>query len=194
MMKITTPLKKFLKKCSTVASHLKKGINVLWNLLFCKNDMTKTSTKDEGLFLALIGTFEDETIWVIDSGASRHMIGEHNQLKTLLRGKSSYSIELGDKKSYPVRGIGSTSLELDNGGSIHLNNNVFVLGLQNNILSISCLEGKGDRVAFINGKVVVWDKNSSIKNAKMIGIREGNTLQIADSSLSSFGSHGSKPM
>jgi len=33
---------------------------------------------------------------VIDSGASRQMIGEHKKLKTLLREKSSYSVELGD--------------------------------------------------------------------------------------------------
>lgn len=56
--------------------------------------MTKTSsTKNKGLFLALIDTFEDEDIWVIDSGASRHMTGEHGQLKTLSKGISSHSVE-----------------------------------------------------------------------------------------------------
>jgi len=100
--------------------------------------MTKISTKDEGLFSALAGTFEDENIWIIDSRASRHMTGEHKQLKTLSRGKYSYHVELGDKKSYPVRGIGSTSLELENGGNIYLNNIVFMLGLQKYLLFISC--------------------------------------------------------
>ena len=56
--------------------------------------------------------FEDENIWAIHNGASRHMTGEHKQLKTLSRGKSSYYVELGDKKSYPVRGIGSTTFYL----------------------------------------------------------------------------------
>jgi len=37
-------------------------------------------------------------------------------------------------------------------------------------LSISSLEEKGDRVAFIDGKVVVWSKDSSIDQAKVIGI------------------------
>ena len=83
------------------------------------------------------------------------MIGQHKQLKALSKGNSSYSVELGDNKSYPVRGIGSTSLELENGGNIHLNKILFVPGLHKNLLSISCLEDKGDRVAFIDGKFVV---------------------------------------
>jgi len=102
--------------------------------------MTKTSTtKHEGLFLALTSTFEDENIWVIDSGASKHMTGEHKQLNTLSSGKSSYSVEISDKRAYPIRGIRSTSLELDNGQNIHLNNILCVPGFQKNLLYISCL-------------------------------------------------------
>ena len=121
-MKITTSFKKSLKQFSMMASHLKRGIKAFWNLLLSiKNRMNKTSpTKDKGLFSALIGAFENENIWVIDNGASKHMIGEHKQLKTISKGKSSYLVELGDKKSYPVRGIGSPLLELENGGNIHL--------------------------------------------------------------------------
>jgi len=39
--------------------------------------------KDEGLFSDLSGTFKDEDIWVIDSGASCHMTCHSKQLKTL---------------------------------------------------------------------------------------------------------------
>ena len=44
--------------------------------------------------------------------------------------------------------------------------------------SISSLEDKGDRVSFIDGKVVVWSKNSSIENARVIGIREGRLYKL----------------
>ena len=126
IMKISTTLKKYLKKCSKVATHLKKGIKEVWNLLFTrKKEVTKT--KNEGLFLALTGTFQDESSWVIDNGASRHMPSQHKQSNTLSKGNSSYFVELGDNKSYPVRGIGSTSIELENGSNIHLNNILFVL-------------------------------------------------------------------
>lgn len=149
-MKINTSMNNYLKKCFMVASHFKKGIKVFWILLLSiNNNITKTYIKDEGLFSALNDTFKDENIWVIDSGASIHITCEHKQLNTLSSGKSSYSIELGDKKIYLVRGFGSTSLEPENGGNIHLNNILFVLGLQKNLLSISCLEDKGHRVTFI---------------------------------------------
>jgi len=65
--------------------------------------------KDEILFSALTDTFQDERIWVINSGASIHMTNHQKQLKTLSKGNYSYFVELGDNKTYPVRGIGSTS-------------------------------------------------------------------------------------
>jgi len=33
-------------------------------------------------------------------------------------------------------------------------------------------------VAFIDGKVVVWSKNSSIENARVIGIQEGRNYRL----------------
>lgn len=56
---------------------------------------------------------------------------------------------------------------------MHLNNILFVPGFHKNLLSISILECKGDRVDFIDGKVVVWGKSSNIENARVIGIHEG---------------------
>ena len=70
IMEISTTL----KKCSKVANHLKKSFKEVWNLLLTpKKEVIKT--KDEGLFSVLTGTFQNENIWVINSGASRHMIG-----------------------------------------------------------------------------------------------------------------------
>jgi len=134
--------------------------------------------RDEGLLFALSGTFQDEDIWVIDSGASRHMTGRSHQLKTLSKGKSAYFVELGDNKSYPVKGIGSSFIKLEDGSNIHLNNILFVPGLHKNLLSISSLEDKGDRVAFIDGKVVVWAKDSSIEQVEVIGIQEGRLYRL----------------
>ena len=115
---------------------------------------------------------------MIDSGTLRHMTGHHMQLKMLSKRKSSYSVEFGDDKSYLVRGIRSTLIELENRGNIHLNNIVFVLALHKNLLSFSSLEDKGDRVAFIDGIVVVWDKNESIEEDTMIGIHEGKLYRL----------------
>lgn len=82
-------------------------------------------------------------------------------------------MELGDNKIYPMKGNGSSSINLEDGSNIHLNKIQFVPDFHKNLLSISSLEDKGDRVAFIDGKVVVWEKYSIIEQEKVIGIQEG---------------------
>ena len=46
---------------------------------------------------------------------------------------------------------------------------LFVLGLKNNILSISALDAKGMRVAFVDGHVLMWPKGKTIYDAVVIG-------------------------
>ena len=106
------------------------------------------------------------------------MTGESKQLQTLSKETSSHAVELGDNKSYIVRGFGSTSLKLENGAKLHLNNILYVPGLRKNFLSISCLEDKGDRVAFVDGKVLVWGKDSSVNKARVIGVYEGSLYRV----------------
>ena len=77
-----------------------------------------------------------------------------------------------------MQGIRSNSIKLKYGSNIHLNNILFVPGLHENLLSISSLEDKGDRVASIDGKVVGWGKDSSMDQAKFIGIREGRLYRL----------------
>lgn len=51
-------------------------------------------------------------------------------------------MELGDNDIYAVKVLGSTSLKLENGAKLHLNNILYVLGLKKNLLLISSLEDK----------------------------------------------------
>ena len=77
-------------------------------------------------------------------------------------------MESGDNKSNIFKGLGSTSLKLDNGENLHLNNILHVPGLKKNLISIYCLEDKGDRISFVYGKLLVWGKYSSIDKARVI--------------------------
>ena len=49
--------------------------------------------------------------------------------------------------------------------------------MKNNLVSISFLEKKGDRISFVDGKVLVWSKDSKI-DARVIGIHEGRLYTI----------------
>jgi hypothetical protein len=106
-------------------------------------------------YSTLIGTIEDD-MWIIDSGASRHMMGDQARLSNLNEKKTSYKVELGDKTTYPVEGFGQASIKMKIGNYVHLSNVLYVPGLEMNLVSISCLEDKGNKIDFMDGKVLSW--------------------------------------
>ena len=64
---------------------------------------------------------------------------------------------------------------------------LFVRGLKNNLLSISALDVKGMRVAFIDGQVIVWPKGKTINDAVVIGEQEGGLYKLKGPSRTSIG-------
>ena len=85
-----------------------------------------------------------------------------------MENRSSQKVELGDKINYAIKGIMSTYSELELNENIHLNNILYVPSLKKNLISLSCLEYEGDRVEFVDGKVLAWPKGSSIYVATLI--------------------------
>ena len=55
---------------------------------------------------------------------------------------------------------------------------LYVLGLKKNLLSISGLEKKGFRVAFVDGQVLMWPKGKTIDDAIVIGVEEGGLYKL----------------
>ena len=46
---------------------------------------------------------------------------------------------------------------------------LYVPGLKKNLLSISALDAKGIRVAFVDGQVLMWHEGKTIEDATVIG-------------------------
>jgi hypothetical protein len=130
-------------------------------------------------YSTLTGTIEYD-MWIIDSEASRHMMGDQAKLSNLNEKKTSYKVELGDKTTYPIEGFGQASIKMKIGNYVHLSNVLYVPGLEKNLVSISCLEDKGNIIAFVAGKVLSWHNDSSIVNARVIGNREGNLYRLLE--------------
>jgi hypothetical protein len=55
---------------------------------------------------------------------------------------------------------------------------LYVPGLKKNLLSISYLDRKGFRVAFIDGEVLMWPKGKTIEDAIVIVIEEGGLYKL----------------
>ena len=55
---------------------------------------------------------------------------------------------------------------------------LYVPGLKKNILSISSLDKKGFRVAFVYGEVLRWPKGKTIDDVVVIGVEEGGLYKL----------------
>ena len=55
---------------------------------------------------------------------------------------------------------------------------LFVPGLKKNLLSISALDAKGMRVAFVDGQVIMWPKGKIIDDAIVIREQEGGLYKL----------------
>jgi hypothetical protein len=108
------------------------------------------------------------------------MKGDQFRLSNLNEKRTSSKVELGDKNTYRVKGIGQESIKLKTSNNVHLSNVLYVPSFKKNLVSISCLEDKGNRIAFVDGKVLSWPRDSSIENASVIGTREGRLYRLLE--------------
>ena len=92
-------------------------------------------------------------------------------LSILEEKNSPQKVSLGDDYQYPIKGIGEASYKLGSGTPMRMKEVLYVPGLKN-LLSISALDKKGYRVAFIDGQVLMWPKGKSIEDAFVIGEEE----------------------
>ena len=76
-----------------------------------RNRLTRGEDVEEYvLFSALSGSVTlGEDTWIIDSGASKHMIGKKQTLSRLEENKSPKKVSLGDDYQYTIKGIGESS-------------------------------------------------------------------------------------
>ena len=107
--------------------------------------------------------------WLIDSGASKHMMRLKESFVKLSEHESPHKVKLGDDYQYPIKGSGESSYKLDSGKSMKMKDVLFVPGLKKNLLYISALYAKGIRVAFIDGQVLMWPEGKTIDDVVVIG-------------------------
>ena len=97
------------------------------------------------------------------------MTGFKKSFVKLSEHESPHKVKLGDDYQYPIKGSGESSYKLDSGNSMKMKDVLFVLRLKNNLLSISALDEKGIRVAFVDGQFLMRPKGKAIDDAVVIG-------------------------
>jgi hypothetical protein len=114
--------------------------------------------------------------WLIDSGASRHMIGYQELLSDLAKRESHQRIILGDDARYAVRGAGATSFQLKSRKTLKMKDVLHVPGMTSNLVTVSALEDEGYYVLFSRGRVYIQKHGSNEKIE--IGIRDGGLYRL----------------
>ncbi|CAN1215725.1 Retrovirus-related Pol polyprotein from transposon TNT 1-94, partial [Linum perenne] len=113
----------------------------------------------------------DENIWILDSGCSHHMPGNKN-LFLNLNYTNKGTVTLGDNCSCKIIGVGCVG----NKNNTYLNKVMLVDGLKHNLISISQMCDKENRIIFENTVYSV----ERIKDSEMLftGFRTGNIYLV----------------
>jgi hypothetical protein len=88
----------------------------------------------------------------------------------LVKKETSLHVVLGDNARYNVKGVGTSTFQLDFNIPLQLNEVLYVPGMKRNLVSISALEDKGYKVTFSEGKVLAWHKDSHMNSTQVIGV------------------------
>ena len=90
----------------------------------------------------------------------------------------SHEIVLGDDRAFSVVGIGTVTLQREYSPPLRLTDVFYVLGLKKNIVSVSCIEDKGFKVLFDDGRVLLYPKSGSASDSRVIGVRHGRMYKM----------------
>ena len=115
------------------------------------------SNEEYVLISALTGTISHgSNDWLVDSGASKHMTRYKESFINMSEHESPQKVKLADDYQYPIKGSGEASYKLDSEKSLKMKDVLYVPGLKKNLHSISALDAKRIRVAFVDGQVIMW--------------------------------------
>ena len=114
------------------------------------------------------------------------MTGFKESLSCLEQKESLHKVMLGDDSQYPIKKLGEASYKLDSRKPMKMNDVLYFPRLKKNLLSISPLDKKGFKAAFIDGKFLMWTKGKIIDDAVEIGVEEGGLYKLKGHTYSSF--------
>jgi len=109
--------------------------------------------------------------WYIDSGCSKHMMGDVSKF-TIISPKKSGHVTYGDNNKGKIIGVN----KIGTSSSTPIENVLLVEGLKHSLLSVSQLCDRGYKVSFDSEKCII--KHEHDKDIEHIGFRESNVYMI----------------
>jgi hypothetical protein len=97
-----------------------------------------------------------------------------NHLTHFIEKETHLHVVLGDDARYNMRGVGTSTFQLDLDMQLKLEDVLYVPGMKRSLVSISALEDKGYKITFSEGRVLTWHKDAHIICSKVIGVRDNS--------------------
>ena len=92
------------------------------------------------------------------------MTGQKKNLSSFEERDSPQKVSLGYDYQHPIKRIGEATYKIDLGTPMKMKDMLYFPSLKKNLLSISSLDKKGFRVAFIDGEVLMWPRGKSLED------------------------------
>jgi hypothetical protein len=105
------------------------------------------------------------------------MTGYKEHIIDLVEKDSRLHVVLGDNARYIVKGVRTSTFQLDSDIPLQLSEVLYVLGMKRNFVFVSSLEDKSYKVTFSEGKFLALNKKSHMDSSWVIGVQE-NSLYI----------------
>jgi len=110
------------------------------DLIISKDPYGESDDVPKILIPSLPGTLtHGSDTWLIDNGASKHMMGYPYSLSNLIKKDSPHKVKLGYDYQYPIKSVGEYSFKLDSEKFPKVKYVLLIPGLRKNLLSISSL-------------------------------------------------------
>jgi hypothetical protein len=110
------------------------------------------------LFVHLGGKKEgDSTQWILDTGATNHMMGERSTFSELDMGVHDI-VRFGDGSVVSIEGRDTVLVKLKSGEHQALDWVYHITRLTSNIVSLGQLEENGFKILMENGTLKIWDQ------------------------------------
>jgi len=141
------------------------------------NDFAMKFEKKFSLVACLSGsgsaTFGDIGAWFVDSGSSRHMMGMRSMFLSVSEIDSDHHVVCGTSTMNAVKGVGCVIFQLELGGSMEVEEVLFVSELKVRLLSVSSLEDKGYAFVFEYGHMLIYPEGDTLDAKTMLVVIHG---------------------
>ena len=117
-----------------------------------------------------IGSSTFEHVWVVDSGATRHMTGVYDsfQMITML-GPGHFIQTYVDSPRIAIRGVGTVRFQLDLGVFLDIHGVLFVPGMRVTKLSVSSFKNRGYVMMIRSSHVFMYQRDEPVGTTILLG-------------------------